>query len=139
MSFDFNGEGAAGNRGDNMPKTGLEKGFQNTEGTPEKGFRNIPARKEHGGNLGVFQRSTPVRIGNTYSGRTGRFRRRRPSLKREIMIPWRIILTIAGILVLVAVLWVGRDAISAFLSQVLSWIITIIVIILLIRFFIFRR
>lgn len=139
MSFDFNDGGFADSRSRDISKTGSAKGFQNKGSTPAKGFQNIPERKEPKGNQGAFQLSTSVGMGDTYLGRTERLHKRRPSPRREMMIPWRIILMIVGVLIIATMLWVCRDAISAFLSQVLSWVITIIVIIFLVKLFIFRR
>lgn len=65
--------------------------------------------------------------------------RRAPSPGPAFSIPWNIVLWVVGILAVVAGLWIFRDAISAFLSQVLSWVITILIILAIIRFFFFPR
>lgn len=54
-----------------------------------------------------------------------------------VNIPWRIIIPVLLIAAAIALCVIYRDSITAFLSQILAWVITIIVIILLIRWLIF--
>lgn len=141
MPFDFNEKKSPmDSQGANTPKTSSTRGFQNSGGTSAGGFTNFPERKKTNSDLETFKTpSTYTHTGTTYSRRTRRTQRNRPIQRREIVVPWRAILIVVGILIIIAALWVNRDAITAFLSQILSWVITIIVIIFLVKLFIFRR
>lgn len=52
-------------------------------------------------------------------------------------IPWGAILLVVGIIAVVAFLWIYREVITAFLMQVFTWIIMILIMILLCKWLIF--
>ena len=54
-------------------------------------------------------------------------------------IPWKIIGYGALIVLAIVLIVVFRDPIRAFLSEVLSWLIIIGIVVLILRFFVFRR
>jgi hypothetical protein len=54
-------------------------------------------------------------------------------------IPWEIVLGIVAGLGIIALLWANRDAITAFLTELLTWIILIVVGLLLLRYAVFGR
>ena len=61
---------------------------------------------------------------------------RRPS---DFQFPWRIVLPVLAVIGIVVLCVVYRDAISAFLSQVLAWVLTVVIILLILRWLIFPR
>ncbi len=67
---------------------------------------------------------------------------KRPPVRRaptsSFSIPWNTVLPIIGIICVILFLYLFRSEISAFLSQILSWAITIIIIVLIFRW-LFRR
>lgn len=141
MPFDFNGDEGKNNKksGNGMYKAGVPHGFQNTESTSARGFQNTPARKNPGN---PYPLSSSAQKEDTYWKRGGNVRRtqeKRSVPRGNIIIPWRVILMMIGVALFIAVLWIYRDAISAFLAQVLSWVITILIIVFLVKILIHRR
>lgn len=105
------------------------------------GFQNRPELNK---NVGAFEASRPV-VSSSNGYRTNNKVPRRPVQRRvsspanRFWIPWNIVFPIIGIILAIVLCWVFRDEITAFLSQVLGWIITILIIIFLIKYFIFPR
>lgn len=102
------------------------------------GFQNRPQRRESSGGSMKPAPREPNRPANS-RGISRPPVRRAPSAYSSFSIPWNIVFWVLGILAVVVGLWVFRDAISAFLSQVLSWVIMILVILGIIRLFLFPR
>lgn len=141
MPFDFNGDERKNNKknGNGTYKTSVPHGFQNTGSTSAKGFQNAPVRKNPGNLYPPSSLAQKEDISWKREGNARRTREKRSVPRGNIIIPWRVILMIIGVVLFIAVLWIYRDAISAFLAQVLSWVITILIIVFLVKMFIHRR
>ena len=159
MAFDFKGSGVSAPRPNNtsssaggnypsslnnIPRPGGNNPSsiprpRDTSAARNTGFQNRPEMKSGGG-------VTPPSV--TPDNRNGRretvFPKRPPTRQRtinteNIRIPFGLLFTILGIAVVIICLWVFRDPISVFLTQVLTWLITILIIIFLIKWFIFPQ
>lgn len=119
-------------RSDNSARR--QTGFQDRP----TGFSNRPENRS-GSNNDTAMR--PVRNSPTRS--TPRAPAKRPATQRSssggyfASVPWRIVPPIIGIIILVILCVVFREAITAFLTQVLAWIIIILIIVFLVKWFIF--
>lgn len=122
-----------GNNPSSIPKPADTSAARNT------GFQNRPEVRSGGG---VTPPSATPDNGNGRRKTAGPKRpstRQRSSGAGNTQIPVGLLFTIIGIVVVIICLWVFRDPISAFLTQVLTWVITILIIIFLIKWFIFPK
>lgn len=100
------------------------------------GFSNKPVQRE------PVRSVPPGGSGNMPARTTPRPPVKPPARRRRGMggyadIPWRIILPIIGIAILVILCVVFRDAITEFLAQVLAWVIVVIIIVCLLKWLVF--
>lgn len=108
--------------------------------TPPKstGFRNQPERRSgSSGNTGLSPAS-PQQTGYT-PRKTGI---KPPSVHRPSSgskISWNALLPIIGIIAIIAFCWIFREAITNFLMQLFTWVIIILIIIFVIKWFIFPK
>lgn len=111
-----------------------QSGFQNKP----SGFQNRPERK-----TGISGNTSLTPVSNSPARSTPRVPVKRPATHRRGgnndfgTIPWNVVLPIIGLVALVILCVVFRDAITEFLVQVLTWIIMILVIIFLVKWLIF--
>ena len=101
------------------------------------GFRNKPSRRSR-----PSQDTDMVPFGDDSRTPGSRVPSRRTSTRRRSGvslpdIPWRTLMPLIGIILAVVLCVIYRDAITSFLAQVLSWLITIGIIILLFKWLIF--
>ena len=159
MAFDFKGGGASAPRPNNtstgsgsnypsslnnIPRPGGSNPSSipkpaDTSATRNAGFQNRPEVKRGGG---ITPPAVTPDNGNGRRKTTGPKRpstRQRSSGTGNTQIPFGLLFTILGIAVVIICLWVFRDPISAFLTQVLTWVITVLIIIFLIKWFIFPK
>lgn len=101
------------------------------------GFQNQPVRRSSSGNAEM----TP-----SFSQKTGYSPRKTkikpPSVHQSssgMNIPWNILLPIIGIIAVVIFCWIFREEITNFLMQLLTWVIVILVIIFIVKWFIFPK
>lgn len=150
MAFDFNGGGGFSPDNNTSPGFGggssgfgnppSSSGSDNSFGSRNGGFTDTP-EVESGG--GAFPPIVPPGVG---SGQRHPYRKRRQRTRRSFslganfpQVPFGVLMSILCVIVVVVCLWVYREAISAFLAQVLSWIITILIIVFLVKWFIFPK
>lgn len=93
---------------------------------PNHGFQDRPEVRP--------ERQQPERYGPP-TQRRNRGRHRMPG--RSYSIPWNIIVTIMAIAVILILCWTFRDLISAVLAQIFAWVIIILIIIYVIKKFLF--
>lgn len=104
------------------------------------GFQDRPERKKDTGTLVPSRQISSDSNERRWQGKERKSTTRRTySPVNEFHIPWNIILPLIGIVVIVAFCWIYREAITDFLMQVLNWIFIILLIIFLIKWFIFPR
>lgn len=101
------------------------------------GFQNQPVRRSSSGNTGMnpsfFQKTG-------YSPRKTKIQP--PSVHQfssGMNIPWNILLPIIGIIAVVTFCWIFKEEITNFLMQLLTWVIVILVIISIVKWFIFPK
>ena len=159
MAFDFKGRGASIPRPNNTPSSfdsNYSSSLNNiprpggnnpssiprstdTSVTGNTGFQNRPEVKSGGGVI------MPLVIPENGNRRPKTTSPKRPSTRQRVstiwdtQIPFDLLFKIMGIVIVIICLWVFRDPISAFLTQVLTWVITVLIIIFLIKWFIFPR
>lgn len=116
---------------------------KNTRGKTS-GFQNRPGQRKHDRHgdspLSVHTRSSQMRD-RSDSGESRRNlpQRRRPDRRLDVRIPWEIVLPLVCVIVAVTMIWVFRDAITAFLSQLLSWAVMIVILVFIIKKMIFPK
>ena len=102
------------------------------------GFQNQPERRSGSrGNKGVSSSSSQS---TGYTPRKTGIKP--PSIHRPSSgtnIPWSSLLIIIGIIAIIAFCWIFREAITDFLMQLLTWVIIILIIIFVIKWFIFPK
>lgn len=144
MSFNFNGDRAP-KRPENVHQSDTDfSSSVNSVPRPSgdsqsknSGFQNHPERKSNTTSE-VKPSNTPVSTGYKPSIKGPH----RPSARRttagfsDFSIPWKIVLPIIILFIVLTICWIYRDAITSFLTQLLTWVIIIVVIIFLIRWFI---
>ena len=110
-----------------------------TGGVPERGggFRDTPTprRPDAVPDVPALSDEQSCYPGRGQNWNTARTKRGIPA--GGIDIPWRIVIPVLLIAAAIALCVIYRDSITAFLSQILVWVITIIVIVLLVRWLIF--
>lgn len=94
------------------------------------GFQNVPTR---GPDQSPIQKPNFVQPPQVYDPPS--VKQKRPPLNMNI--PWRAILPVVLAIVVLAFLYVNRYAITAFFSQLISWIVTIVVLIIIFKLLIF--
>lgn len=123
----------SGSNPSSIPKPADTSAARNT------GFQNKPEVKNGGGG------TSPTITPDNENGRRKTTGSKRPSTRQRstgagnAQIPFGLLFTILGIAAVIICLWVFRDPISAFLTQVLTWVITVLIIIFLIKWFIFPK
>lgn len=149
MAFDFNGK--------RQPPRPSAPPRQNIDPVPQPDSFPRPGGSRTAGGSG-FQNRPTVRGGPTSPphpsaplpsrGKNGpsRYSSPRPLSygglprgSRWESLPWNLILPIGAVVALVIFLWIFRHQITAFLTQVLSWIIIILIIYVVIRWILFPR
>lgn len=112
---------------------------KNTKGM-SSGFQNRPGQRKHAPASPPSARPSYPRRDKGRRNRTGIYPSQRNSYRRTgFQVPWERLLPIIGILAVIAMLWICRDAITEFLSQILSWVVTLVVIVFIIKCFLFPR
>lgn len=146
---------ARSQRPDPAPKappheTQYESPYERQDDRPaygSSGFQNMPGRRDDyrdSGNTCLQPRpsyddyalSTPVQPPQRRD--TVRRPHVRSAPRESFSIPWNTLVPIIGVLCAILFLYLYRNEISAFLSQILSWVFTIVVIVLIFKL-IFRR
>jgi hypothetical protein len=138
MAFDFN----SGSR----PKTPTVPPRPSSSPAPPPpvgkshsgGFQNRPERRDPSAKAQVPVPAPPSRRASE-RGPSRPPVHRAPLTGLPSSIPWNFVITVLGIIAVVVFLWLFRDVITAFLSQVLSWILTIVIILGILKFFLFPR
>lgn len=159
MAFDFKGGGASTPRPNNTSSSSGSNYPSSLNNIPRPGGNNLssiprPTDTSAARNTG-FQNRPEVKSGggvtppsvtpDNGNGRRKTTSPKRPSTRQRTtntgntQIPFGLLFTILGIAVVIICLWIFRDPISAFLTQVLTWVITILIIIFLIKWFIFPK
>lgn len=111
-----------------------QSGFQNR---PSSGFSNEPERSRFAGNTSLSPaRNTPTRTAPRPPAKRPATQQRRSGGLPYI--PPKIVLLVIGIIVLVTLCIIFREAITTFLVQVLTWVVIVLIIVLLIKL-LFRR
>lgn len=111
-----------------------QSGFQNKP----SGFQNRPESK-----AGTSGNTSLTPVNHSPARSAPRAPVKRPATHRRGVsndfgaIPWNVVLPIIGLIALVILCVVFREAITEFLVQVLTWIIMILVIIFLVKWLIF--
>lgn len=141
MAFDFNG----GSRSQKPSASGHSNYSAHSSSAPHpsgspvlkpSGFQNRPKLKKDAGALRPSRPAASSSNGRRPNGNIHkRPMQRRMSVPMErFQIPWSIVFPIIGIILAVVLCWVFRDEITAFLTQVLAWFITILIIISIIKY-----
>ena len=93
------------------------------------GFQNRPGQRKHNSygdsplSAHTTSSQTRGRINSREPGRN--LPKRRSNRRIDVRIPWEIVLPLLCVIAAVAMIWIFRDAITAFISQLLSWAIMI--------------
>lgn len=143
MAFDFNSGRTVQDAGDTSFRTGAEHSFcddpfAGTRSSAPKsaGFQNYPEKRKDLAVKNGSRPNAPVPSGNRGKAY------RRPSVKWSSylsVLPWDRILIIAAVIAAVAFCWIYREAITAFLTEVFTWVILIVIMVLLLKWIIFGR
>lgn len=107
------------------------------------GFKNTPETRDNSGKTGG---SSPQNLSSFNDRQKGTSSLGQiPNNSREVrrvdsyQIPWRIVFPIIAIIAIAVVGFVFRDAITSFLAQVLTGLLSILIIIVIIKWLIFPR
>ena len=142
MAFQFGGSGSQRPMGGppGGPPGGSPIPPGNTPSVQNGGFQRTPTPRRPDPTPTV----PDVSIDSGYSSGMGQGQnwnnhrqRRSGPVRAGFDIPWRIIIPVLLIAAAIALCVIYRDSITAFLSQILVWVFTIIVIVLLIRWLLF--
>ena len=128
MPFDFNTHKKKSSRSvrEDSPWTVPGESQSSPSGWSGEGFQNppqvgraAPYRPDSGDHL-----YTPTPRPSPY---------RKPRVRRNVEIPWNILLPILGVILILVFLYVFRNEITAFLSTLLSWVIVLIIVIAILK------
>lgn len=131
MAFDFKNSSNSTKKYKD-PLSGSE--YSDSGNSTNIGFKNIPTVKSSDSYL-TSSPSTNTRRTNSRRTSSPYTSYRRSSIE----IPWRLVIIVLTIVIIISCLWVYRDVITAFLMRLLSWVITLLIIVFLIKWFIFPR
>ncbi len=150
MAFDFKGgkQAPPPHRTPNSSNDGYSSSLGSLprpggNASPSSGFKNAPTVRDDSSRPSVSPPENLPALNDRqrYSSTLQKTPTRVRSNHRQAgsQIPWRIVLPIIAVIALVVLCFVFKDAITSFLSQVLAWVIIILIIIAVFKWLIFPR
>ena len=129
MPFDFNApkKNNSGSAQEDSPWT--VPGSSASSPRANRGFQNPPHMKRADPYAPDYAKT------HSYSPNTQPQPYRRPKAYRNVEIPWRYILPVLGVILLVVVLYIFRNEITSFLSMLLSWVIVLVIVVAILKSF----